>query len=85
MAANKQMFYENINQDTIFDEDFFRKVLGYSMYDKSFMEAVAAKLVSLCRADAVQAYNAWYSVWKAEDDQMMKSIGEQYQKSWIFS
>lgn len=78
--VNKQSFYESINQDTIIDETFFRKVLGYSMYDKPFLRIIAEKLASIGRSDAVQAYNAWYATWKATDYQRMKKIAEWYHK-----
>lgn len=80
MAVNKQSFYESINKDTVLDEVFFKKVLGYSMYDKPFLEAVATKLTGIGRKDVVQAYNQWYTAWKANDDQEMKKVAEWYHK-----
>jgi DNA modification methylase len=80
MAINKQSFYESINQDTVFDEDFFKKVLGYSMFDVSFLDAVVAKLTRIGRKYIVDQYNAWYAAWKVEDDLQMKKIAEWFQK-----
>lgn len=80
MAVNKQSFYESIDQDTVFDEAFFKKVLGYTMYDKPFLEAVAVKLAGIGRKDIVQTYNAWYAAWKANDDAEMKKVSEWYGK-----
>ena len=80
MAVNKQSFFEGINQGTVFDEAFFKKVLGYSLHDKPFLEVVAAKLTSIGRGDAVQAYNVWYAAWKTNDDVEMKKVAEWFHK-----
>jgi len=80
VAVNKQSFYDGISQDTVFDEAFFKKVLGYSMYDKPFLEAVAVKLTGIGRKDVADRYNAWYAAWKANDDAEMKKVAEWYRK-----
>ncbi|MFV0343440.1 MAG: hypothetical protein ACK5JH_11240 [Anaerocolumna sp.] len=77
---DKQSFYQSINETTTFDNDFFKKVYGYSVCDDSFLPAVAAKLISIGRKDIVQAYNDWFSNWKAEDDKAMKSVANWYAK-----
>lgn len=80
MAVNKQSFYESINKDTVFDETFFKKILGYSMYDKPFLEEVAAKLTEIDRKDVAEQYNTWYAAWKANGDAEMKKVAESYHK-----
>jgi hypothetical protein len=80
VVVNKQSFYESIDRNTVFDEAFFKKVLGYGMYDKPFLEIVAAKLIEIGMPDMVEAYNEWYAAWKAEDDQQMKKVTEWYHK-----
>ena len=80
MAINKQSFYENINQETVFNEDFFKKVLGYSMYDVPFLDAVVVRLTEIGRNDVVEHYNAWYAAWKANDDQQVKKVSEWFHK-----
>jgi membrane protein required for beta-lactamase induction len=80
VAINKQSFYEGINQETIFNEDFFKKVLGYSMYDVPFLDAVAIRLTKIGRNNVSEQYNAWYAAWKAEDDQQMKKVAEWFHK-----
>jgi membrane protein required for beta-lactamase induction len=80
VVINKQSFYESINQDTLFNEDFFKKVLGYSMYDVPFLDAVIVRLTEIGRNDVVQAYSSWYDAWKAEDDNQMKKVAEWFHK-----
>ena len=80
MAVNKRSFYESINHDSVFNEEFFKKILGYSMYDKSFLEAVNTKLAKIGRNDVITKYNSWYAKWKAEDNLQMKKVAEWYQK-----
>ncbi len=80
MAVNKKSFYESITQDTIFNEDFFKKVLGYSMYDVPFLEAMDVRLTEIGRKGVIEQYNTWYAAWKAEDDKKMKEIAEWYHK-----
>mgnify|MGYP000907703619 CR=1 FL=1 len=80
MAVNKRSFYESINHDSVFNEEFFKKILGYSMYDKSFLEAVNTKLSKIGRIDVISRYNTWYTKWKGEDNLQMKKVSEWYQK-----
>lgn len=77
---DKQSFYQGINQNTEYNEDFFKKVYGYSICDDLFLTAVATKLIGLGRKDVVQAYNEWFARWKAEDDKAMKNVAKWYIK-----
>ncbi len=77
---SKLSFYEGINETTVFDDDFHKKVYGYSICDELFLPAVAAKLTGIGRKDVIQAYNEWFARWKAEDDKAMKSVAKWYIK-----
>jgi len=77
---DKQSFYQSINETVSFDNDFFKKVYGYSVCDDSFLTAVATKLINIGRKDIVQAYNDWFTKWKAEDDKAMKNVAIWYHK-----
>lgn len=77
---DKQSFYQGINETTVFDDDFHKKVYGYSVCDESFLTVVVAKLTSIGRKDIIQAYNEWFTKWKAEDDKAMKSVAKWYLK-----
>jgi hypothetical protein len=77
---DKQSFYQGINENTEYNEDFFKKVYGYSICDDLFLTAVATKLIGLGRKDVVQAYNEWFARWKAEDDKVMKKVAGWYVK-----
>ncbi len=78
--ADKQSFYEEIGPSTDFGNAFFKKVLGYSMYDESFFDLVASKLVMIGRKDVIELYNNWYCEWKVMDNQEMKKVAAWYQK-----
>jgi len=80
VAVNKQSFFESINLDTVFDDNFFKKVYGYSACDNLFLGEVATKLIDLGMPNIVDAYNKWYAAWKAEDDLQMKKVAEWYHK-----
>lgn len=77
---DKQSFYQGINEATVFDDDFYKKVYGYAYTDNDFLPAVAARLTSIGRNDVIQAYNEWFTRWKAEDDKAMKNVAGWYMK-----
>jgi len=79
-VADKQSFYEDIKENSIINEDFFKKVYGYSVCDDPFLTTVANKLISISRKDVVQAYNEWFSSWQKESKLAMKSVSEWYSK-----
>jgi hypothetical protein len=71
---NKQSFFDSISNDTRFNEDFFKKVYGYSIYDDSFLEVVGARLISVGRKDIIHEYNVWLTTWKLKHDNQMKKV-----------
>lgn len=77
---DKQSFYQSIKETTVFDEEFFKKVYGYSVCDELFLNAVATKLIALGRKEILQAYNEWFTRWKTEDDKVMKKVAGWYIK-----
>lgn len=77
---DKLSFYQGINETTVFDDEFHKKVYGYSICDELFLPAVATKLTGIGRKDIIQAYNEWFARWKAEDDKAMKSVAKWYLK-----
>lgn len=77
---NKESFIQSINAETDFNEAFFKKVYGYSMYDLPFLERVASELIRIDRKDIIALYNQWYQEYKTQDDNMMKEISKWYQK-----
>lgn len=78
--VNKQSFYEGINKDTSIDDDFYKRVYGYSVCDDLFITAVSDKLCSIGRKDAIQGYNEWFSKWQEEYNQMMKGVATKYRE-----
>lgn len=77
---NKESFIQSINAETEFNEAFFKKVYGYSMYDSAFLERVANVLIRIDRKDIIVLYNQWYQNYKTQDDNMMKEVSKWYQK-----
>jgi hypothetical protein len=78
--ASKQLFYESISKDTVYDEEFYKRVYGYSVCDDLFITAVSTKLCSIGRKDAIQGYNEWFARWQEEYNQMMKGVAEKYRE-----
>jgi hypothetical protein len=64
--ADKKSFFESINKDTQFDDEFYKKVYGYSVYDSGFLDMVTKKLIEIEEADKIQAYNDWFAKWEHE-------------------
>lgn len=77
---NKETFIQSISIETKFNEAFFKKVYGYSMYDQPFLTRVANELIHIDRKDIIALYNQWYQEYKTQDDNMMKDISKWYQK-----
>jgi len=78
--ADKQTFFESINKDTLFDDEFFKKVYGYSVCNDLFLGVVASKLISIGKSKEVSAYNGWYTAWKTNYDLKTKKVAEWYHK-----
>lgn len=77
---DKQSFYQGINETTIFNDEFFKKVYGYSVYDNAFLDLASSKLISIGKNYAVQAYNEWFDRWQNEDNQILRGVARWYQK-----
>jgi hypothetical protein len=77
---DKQLFLNNININTTFDDSFFKKIYGYSVCDNQFLGVIAAKLLDMGRKDIVQAYNIWFAGWKKENDKVLKTVAGWYHK-----
>ncbi|MDU6265819.1 MAG: hypothetical protein E6600_15090 [Anaerocolumna aminovalerica] len=77
---DKQSFYLEINEITVFNEEFFKKVYAYSVCDDLFLTAIAVRLTSIGRKDVIQAYNEWFTKWKSEDDKVMIKVAEWHRK-----
>ncbi|WP_313132807.1 hypothetical protein [Anaerocolumna sp.] len=77
---DKQSFYQEINEITVFNEEFFKKVYAYSVCDELFIPAVVAKLIGIGRKDVIEDYNKWLAKWKAEDDKVIKKVARWYIK-----
>ena len=77
---NKSKFYESINENTDFNEDFLKKVYGYSVGDSTFLIEVSKKLWSIGKKEIIIAYNEWFGNWKKKQDEVMKDVAAWYQK-----
>ncbi|GAA4653961.1 hypothetical protein GCM10023142_10990 [Anaerocolumna aminovalerica] len=77
---DKQSFLLSINQDTVFDNEFYKKVYGYSVLDKEFIKIVASILYKLDKQDVAKKYNSWLRNYNEEQSQIMKSVSNWYSK-----
>lgn len=64
--ADKKSFFESISEDCIFDDEFYKKVYGYSLYDKDFLNQVTARFKSINRSYAIKEYNDWVAKYEHE-------------------
>lgn len=78
---NKQQFFSSITADIKADEEFFKKIYGYSFYDASFLEQVAEQLDSVNRKDAIAAYNNWFQQYQKERDAVLKQVSKDVVKN----
>jgi hypothetical protein len=63
---DKRSFYESIGPDTIFNDEFYKKVYGYSIYDKEFLNQISTKLISIGKGCRIHEYNEWFNRWQHE-------------------
>ena len=77
---NKESFIKNINSEIEFNEVFFKKIYGYSIYDPVYLTRVASELIRIDRKDIIALYNQWYQEYKIQDDSLMKEVSQWYQK-----
>jgi hypothetical protein len=61
--VDKQSFYKCIDKDTVFNNEFYKKVYGYSICDKNFLGLVAKRLTEIDKKDKIKEYNEWYTSW----------------------
>ena len=62
------------------DEDFFKKVYGYSYCDSGFLGMVAGKLVKVGRKDIIEKYNQWLARYQEQRDKELKEAAHWYVK-----
>lgn len=62
-TPNKEQFYQDITADTFCGYQWCKKLYGYSMYDKPFLERVFARLDELGRS-RVKVIYAIYFKWQ---------------------
>lgn len=55
--TDEKLFYQSINKTMVYDENFFKKVYGYSVCNELFLTAVAARLIDIGQKDIIQVYN----------------------------
>ena len=77
---NKQLFFDSISNNNVFDETFFKKVYGYSICDSAFIHKVSDRLKQLGRTDAILSYNKWYQEYLSKENDSMRSVSEWYIK-----
>jgi hypothetical protein len=77
---DKESFLKEIGGSTEYNEQFYKKVYGYSICDKSLLPAVASKLIGMGRKDVIEAYNEWFLKWQAENNRIMKNVAFLYHK-----
>jgi hypothetical protein len=77
---SKEELYSSLTRETVFNDTIYKKIYGYSVTDKSFLDRVCNRLLELGRIDAMKGYNEWFARWKAEDDATGKEVGEWYVK-----
>jgi len=73
-------FLVSINGLSSFNEEFNKKVCGYSMYDREYLQQVVSKLLQINRKDIILAYNEWYLFWNLEQNKELKRVAEWYVK-----
>lgn len=75
--ADSKSFLESIEAETDFDDWFFKRVYGYSLYvDTDFIQKVNDELNRVNRKDVVADYNDWLKKYKDEKDKQDKEAGE---------
>lgn len=79
-SPNKENFFLSINKDLEADEDFYKKIYGYSVTASAFPAKVANKLIEVGRKEVIQGYNQWLQGYLAEDKEKMKEAAAWLQK-----
>jgi len=76
--ADKKSFFSSIDKNVIPEEVFFKKILGYGMYEEEFLDRVLLKLVSLGREDVVESYKEWYQKHQGEQQGKVGTVSKRY-------
>jgi len=76
--VDKQSFFDGISESIDFDESFYKKIYGYSFYDKDFLYKIAKRLVALNRKDIIEEYNSWLMQWQEKYQTKMKAVSKWY-------
>ena len=71
MPSKNELFL-SINQDMRVDENFYKRVYGYSVTDSAFPAKVANKLIEVGRKEVIQGYNQWLQGYLAKNKENMK-------------
>lgn len=79
-SPNKENFFLSINKDLKADENFYKKIYGYSVTDSAFPAKVANKLIEVGRKEVVQGYNEWLQQYLKEDRESKKEAAAWLQK-----
>lgn len=77
---SKEKFLQSITAAMVADEDFLKKVYGYSYCDKNFLSVVAGKLVKVGRKDIIKQYNQWFARYQEQRDKELKEVAHWYVK-----
>jgi serine/threonine protein phosphatase PrpC len=64
--ADKKSFFESINECTVFDDEVYKKIYGYSLYDDDFFKLVETKLIQIGKQDNILAYHEWVKKYEYE-------------------
>ena len=60
------------------DEDFFKKVYGYSYCDSGFLSKAAGKLLAVGRKDIIEKYNQWFARYQEQRNKELKEVAHWY-------
>ena len=60
------------------DQDFFRRVYGYSYTDPAFAEQVMSALDAVGCDHARESYNAWVQSYEAKRNKVLRNVAEWY-------
>ena len=77
---NKIDFLLSITKDLKADENFYKKIYGYSVTDSAFPAKVANKLIEVGRKDVIQGYKQWIKRYLEENKEKMKEVAKWMQK-----
>lgn len=75
---NKEKFLQSITATMAADEDFFKKVYGYSYCDSGFLSKAAGKLLAVGRKDIIEKYNQWFARYQEQRGKELKEVAHWY-------